>query len=164
MKTKKQNIMKTRILTLTGMVLLTTASMTNAAHHKGIHTSAASSHENEIRMENSALTSSGSTAMTISLEEWITVRENWEQESATAATAATAMTLEEWVVSRDNWEQDGQGLTAAPTADKSVSLEEWIAGCESWEQESSFDTATISHSEMSGMEEWMAELANWEQK
>jgi hypothetical protein len=156
--------MKTRILTGIGMVLMTTASMTSSAHHKVMHASAASSHENETRMENIMLTSSGSTAMTISLDEWFAVRENWEQESATATTSATEIALEEWVVSRDNWEQESQDLMVAPTANESVSLEEWIAGCESWEQESSYDFGVISHSELTNMEKWMAELSNWEQK
>jgi len=164
MKTKKQNIMKTRILTGIGMVLMTTATMANAAHHKGMNASAASSHENETRIENSVLTSSGSNAMAISLEEWIAVRESWEQEGTDASAAVSAVSLDEWVVSRDNWEQEGQEMMAAPTANESVSLEEWIAGCESWEQESSETTANLTGTERAGMEEWIAELANWEQK
>ena len=156
--------MKTRILTLTGMVLLATATMTNAAQHKGLQTSAASSHENITVNGSSANTYQ---AMSISLEEWIYARESWEQEGTemlhTNVLQEPAM-LEEWVSSRNNWEQEGQSVTAAPMATRIVSLEEWIAGCESWEQEGSCDNTTIAHNGMPGMEEWMAELANWEQK
>jgi hypothetical protein len=166
-KIKKQNTMKTRILTLTGMVLLMTATMVNANNQSVQNSSAASGHENATMKESRNFSVLLSLGMTISLEEWISGRESWEQEGSgmTAAPAFSgSVSLEEWVISRDNWEQEGQGLVLAPTALKSISLEKWVTSRDSWEQESQETNYNLTVEDLAGMEEWMAELANWEQK
>jgi hypothetical protein len=140
---KKQNTMKTRILTLTGIFLFTIATFAGANNHRVINKSAASCHEN---------------AITNSLESWVISRDNWEQEgqaeTLTGSFESSSM-LNEWIAARDNWEQEGEGMVTASTDEKKISLDEWVAARESWEQ-------TGEKPEV--MEEWIAGLTEWEQK
>jgi hypothetical protein len=140
---KKQNTMKTRILTLTGIILFTVATFAGANNHRGINKSAASCHENMI---------------TNSLESWVISRDNWEQEAQAetfTVSFESSSLLNEWITSRDNWEQEGEGMVYASTVEKKISLEEWVAARESWEQ---------AGEKTEVMEEWIAGLTEWEQK
>jgi hypothetical protein len=137
---KKQNTMKTRILTLTGMILLTVASFANAANHRVKNAIAASRHEH---------------AITNSLESWVISRDNWEQEGQAVTFTGrfeNSSMLNEWIVYRDNWEQEGDGMVSASTVEKRISLEEWIAARESWEQAGQETGGRYAVEELAGME------------
>jgi hypothetical protein len=164
---KKQNTMKTRIFTMTAIILFTAATIAGAANHREKSRSASSFRENATGQITQEMKADQSVELKAGLEQWITDRENWEQEGEemTVNTGSVNSTmLYEWVVSRDNWEQEGEEMITATTSEKRISLEEWIAGRESWEQEGQETSSSLVRYELTGMEEWIAAITEWEQK
>jgi hypothetical protein len=115
--------MKTRLISMTLVVLFVAVTVAEASNNRIKNSSFASRHENAIE--------------TIQLEEWIASRDNWEQERqetvSNYALEKSSM-LEEWITSRDIWEQEGQETVCDNTLKDSSMLEKWIASRESWEQ------------------------------
>ena len=106
-KTLKQNTMKTRIFTMTLVVLLAFASGAEARNHRIKNTSTASGHENTVVQLEQKIVADNSFEMRINLEEWIISRDNWEQdalETVADHSIEQKSVLEEWISSRDNWE------------------------------------------------------------
>jgi hypothetical protein len=149
---KKQNTMKTRIFTMTGIILFTVISIADAANHRVKNRLDASCQENVISN---------------SLESWVMARDNWEQggqaETFAGGFVSSSM-LNEWIAARDNWEQEGEEMISATTPEKKISLEAWIAGRDSWEQEGQEINSNFARAESAGMEDWIAGITEWEQK
>jgi endogenous inhibitor of DNA gyrase (YacG/DUF329 family) len=98
------------------------------------------------------------------LENWISVRETWEQESPESEAMSVPfekVDLGEWISERETWEQ---GSEPENTAVETVNLEEWVSGREAWEQEG--NPAEISklsnHADI--LKAWISKMDNWEQK
>jgi hypothetical protein len=71
--------MKTRIFTMTLVVLFAVSSIAEARNHRTKNTSTASGHENTVVQLSQKIVADNSLEMTTNLEEWIASRENWEQ-------------------------------------------------------------------------------------
>jgi hypothetical protein len=99
------------------------------------------------------------------LENWITDRENWEQEGTGFVAANSTMELvhlEEWISGREAWEQESEPNNT--TISEPVSLMEWIEGRENWEQEGTAQENPGFAGTPDILGKWMAERENWEQK
>jgi hypothetical protein len=129
--------MKTRIFIMTLVVLLAVATIAEARNHRIKNTSIASCHENTVVQLSQKIVVDNPLEVAINLEEWITSRENWEQdvqETVTDNSIEQTANLEEWIISRDNWEQEGEEMGNSFAHVESSKMEEWIASIENWEQ------------------------------
>jgi hypothetical protein len=71
----------------------------------------------------------------VHLEEWISGREAWEQESEPNNTNIfEPVSLMEWIEGRENWEQEGTGQENPGFAGTADILGKWMAERENWEQ------------------------------
>jgi Flp pilus assembly protein CpaB len=129
--------MKTRIFTMTLVVLFGVASIAGASNNRIINSDTASGHENTVVQVSQKIVADNALEMTTNLEEWITSRESWEQdgqETVTDNSIEQTAILEEWIISRDKWEQEGEEMGNNFAQVESPKMEEWIANIENWEQ------------------------------
>ena len=156
--------MKTRFFSIAVVLLFAVSTIAKAENSRTEDSIVASSHESNNGIE---MISANSEFGTNLLDEWISTRENWEQESqeieSNSVVEATQL-LEEWFTGRENWEQGSQEFESNSGVETSQLLEEWFSGRENWEQgsqEIENNGAAIT-SQM--LEEWIATRDNWEQR
>ena len=156
--------MKTRFFTIAPVLLFATTTIAEAINSTTENSNIASRHESNNGIE---MIAAGSQLEHGILDEWISTRENWEQENQEIESNEAmelSQLLEEWVSGRETWEQGSREIEISFTVETSQLLEEWFTGRENWEQESQEVNSndTIDFSEL--LEEWMTSRNNWEQQ
>ena len=140
---------------MTLVVLLAFASGAEARNHRIKNTSTASGHENTVVQIEQKIVADNSFEMRINLDEWISARDNWEQdaqETVTDQSIEQTCMLEEWIISRDNWEQDALETVADHSIEQTSVLEDWIISRDKWEQEGQETGNNFVHVALSMME------------
>ena len=156
--------MKTRFFTIALVFLFATTTIAEAINSTTENSKIASRHESNNGIE---MIAAGSQFEPGLLDEWISTRENWEQDNQEIESNVAmelSQLLEEWVSGRETWEQGNNEIESNSSVETSQLLEEWFSGRENWEQGSQEvnNNDTIDFSEL--LEEWMTSRNNWEQQ
>jgi hypothetical protein len=134
--------MKTRIFTTAAMMILTINLIAGTTKWNGKDSTAvlayapSAKYSFELKAGNNELTTGAIyTKAADVLENWITARESWEQESEmTKAELIETVNLEAWIASRESWEQQGTDDEINRISEQSDILETWISERMNWEQ------------------------------
>jgi hypothetical protein len=129
--------MKTRIFTMILVVLFAVATIAEANNNGSKDLFIVSHYDNTSGLKVQEMASDNVPSELSILNEWITSRENWEQESQEMvndnALEESSM-LNDWIASRENWEQKGQETLSDNSLENTSMLAEWITSRENWEQ------------------------------
>jgi hypothetical protein len=170
-KILKMKAMKTRIFNTVMIVILTTslfAGATNSDKKDSTSVLAYTATEkanNEYNPSNAGFTANSySVSNADLLENWISSRESWEQESPETEAVNYSfekVDLDGWISGRETWEQASD---PANTAMVTIILEEWVSGRASWEQEGNTSEHSTFSYRSNILAVWISEMDNWEQK